>query len=311
MKIKDFQEKMNINLPLLLTKCVKGSTNSGEPYLSLTLQDDTGYAEGKVWSVKPSTEANCVVGEVVNITGSVNRYQNALQLKIVEVERLPQDSIDVLEYLPEPAISPSDLKGYIGKVAESITNGILRNIVTALLERYESRFYSYPAASRNHHDCPSGLALHTKGMLELAAKLIEVYPSINQDLLYSGVILHDLGKVVELTGPIATEYTTEGKLLGHISILQSEVYEIAKTKGWHESEEVMLLRHMILSHHGELEFGSPVLPMIVEAEILRFIDNIDARMNMLDKALSTVEKGGFTPRIFPLENRSFYKPKGD
>ncbi|MEG0290377.1 MAG: HD domain-containing protein, partial [Erysipelotrichaceae bacterium] len=123
-----------------------------------------------------------------------------------------------------------------------------------------------------------------------------------------GVLVHDLGKLIELSGPVITEYTLEGKLLGHISIMQAKLTSVAKEQKI-EGEEVTLLRHMILSHHGVYEYGSPVLPMIPEAEILYFIDNMDARMNTMEKALNQVEPGEFTPRIFALENRMFYKSK--
>jgi 3'-5' exoribonuclease len=121
--------------------------------------------------------------------------------------------------------------------------------------------------------------------------------------------LHDLGKVIELSGPILTEYTLVGKLVGHISIMQSKVTEVANALGYGDTEQLTLIRHLILSHHGEYEFGSPVLPLIMEAEILNYIDNIDARMNMFSKAFASVEPGNFTQRLFALENRLFYKPK--
>ena len=125
---------------------------------------------------------------------------------------------------------------------------------------------------------------------------------------FAGITLHDLGKTVELSGPVVPEYTIEGKLLGHISISQAMIKEMADKMNI-EGEEVTLLQHIILSHHGKNEFGSPILPQIKEAEVIYLIDNMDARINMLDKALETVEPGGFSKRVFALENRAFYKPK--
>lgn len=145
-------------------------------------------------------------------------------------------------------------------------------------------------------------------MLRQAKALCDIYPILNRSLLYSGIILHDLGKVKELSGPVATSYTVEGNLLGHISIVSDEIAQVAKEHNI-EGEEVLLLRHLVLSHHGKLEYGSPKLPMVKEAEILHFIDNIDARMMMFEKHLKKVDKGQFTERIFALENRQFYKPE--
>ena len=162
---------------------------------------------------------------------------------------------------------------------------------------------------KNHHDFVGGLATHVLGMLDLAEMLAAQYPILNRDLLVSGVFLHDLGKLQELSGAIVPSYTMEGRLLGHISLFQAEVAKIAASLGIEDCEEVTLVRHMILSHHGVYEYGSPVLPMIPEAEVLHLIDNLDARMNTIEKALNATEEGAFTPRIFALENRSLYKSK--
>jgi 3'-5' exoribonuclease len=145
-------------------------------------------------------------------------------------------------------------------------------------------------------------------MLRTAEALCDIYPSLNRSLLYSGIILHDIGKVKELSGPIGTTYTTEGNLIGHIVIAVEEITKIAEELEI-DGEEVLLLKHLILSHHGKLEYGSPKVPMLKEAEILHFIDNIDARMMMMDKHLEKTDEGTFTERIFPLENRNLYKPE--
>lgn len=126
-------------------------------------------------------------------------------------------------------------------------------------------------------------------MLRQAKALCDIYPILNRSLLYSGIILHDLGKVKELSGPVATTYTVEGNLLGHISIISDEISQVAKEHNI-EGEEVMLLRHLVLSHHGKLEYGSPKLPMVKEAEVLHFIDNLDARMMMFEKHLKKSRK---------------------
>ena len=158
----------------------------------------------------------------------------------------------------------------------------------------------------------SGLEYHTLSMLNIAKFLCDLYPVLNRTYLYAGIIAHDFGKVLELSGVVATTYTTYGKLLGHINIAYGEI-ELAASELNIETEEeresVMILQHLILSHHGKYEFGSPKLPLTKEAEVLNFIDNMDARIVTLEKALQDVEPGNFTPRIFSLENRQFYKPK--
>jgi 3'-5' exoribonuclease len=146
-------------------------------------------------------------------------------------------------------------------------------------------------------------------MLRLAKALVALYPSLDKNYLYAGVILHDLGKIEELSGVLATEYTVKGKLLGHISILHSQIQKIAEEINEQDSEQVIILEHLVLSHHGKLEYGSPILPQTKEAEILTFIDNIDARMEIMNNVLESVEPGNFSQKVFSLENRSLYKPK--
>ena len=133
--------------------------------------------------------------------------------------------------------------------------------------------------------------------------------SLDKDYLIAGVIIHDLGKIEELSSPVVTEYTKAGKLLGHISIIDARLLQVGKDLGLEDSEELLLLRHMALSHHGQMEYGSPVRPETLEAEMLNLVDNIDARINTIDKALSEIKEGEFTPKIFALENRVFYKHK--
>lgn len=311
MKIKDLKEKESFELQVLLQKCNSGVTNTGSPYLSLNLQDSSGSIEGKVWDAKPGIVEKCVTGEVITIKGTVNLYQQNLQLKITDVSRLDQSTIEIEDFIMAAPIESFKLKEGIEEAWVLIQNSIISKTVRDLLDKNEEKLYQYPAASRNHHDYFGGLAMHIRDMVKLALAVCEVYPSLNRDLLIAGVLLHDLGKIKELSGPIATEYTTEGKLIGHISLMQSEIAQYSIEHGLEDSEELLLLRHMILSHHGEYDFGSPVLPLIKEAEVLSFIDNIDARINMIDKALATVKPGEFAMRSYSLENRGFYKPKDE
>ena len=146
-------------------------------------------------------------------------------------------------------------------------------------------------------------------MLKVGEALCNIYPSISKDYLLAGIILHDLGKIEELTSPVVTEYTTQGKLLGHISIMDARLTQIGQQLHLEDSEELMLLRHKVLAHHGEYEFGSPVRPQTLEAEILTFVDNIDAKVNIIDKALSEIKEGEFSQKLFAMDNRVFYKHK--
>ena len=147
-------------------------------------------------------------------------------------------------------------------------------------------------------------------MVHLADSIGDIYPELNKSLLFAGIMLHDLAKVIELTGPENTEYTVRGNLIGHIALIDEEITKVLSELAIDDTkEDVIVLRHVILSHHGLLEYGSPVRPKIMEAEIIHMIDNIDAEMMMMTTALSRVSEGEMTGRIFAMDNRSFYKPK--
>ena len=242
--------------------------------------------------------------------GDIIKYNEDRQMKIIKIKIASTDANEQVKFLKSAPEDAGELIKEIYGYIDRIDNLKLHQLVKTIFNRYVDKLSIYPAASKNHHEYVSGLAYHTCSMLRIANAICELYPSLNKDLLFSGITLHDLGKTIELSGPVVPEYTVEGKLLGHISISQAIIKETADEM--HISgEEVVLLQHMILAHHGKNEYGSPVLPQIKEAEVLYLIDNMDARINMLDKALETVEPGSFSKRVFALENRAFYKPKID
>ena len=180
------------------------------------------------------------------------------------------------------------------------------------MDRYQDKLPYFPAAQRIHHAERSGLLHHTLGMLRLAKAVLPLYPQLNEDLLISGVIIHDLCKMEELDSDelgVVKDYTAAGLLLGHISIGVSRIGETAKDLGI-TGEPVLLLQHMLLSHHGEDMYGSPRKPMFPEAEVLHWLDILDARMNEIDTALSKVPPGVFSEKIWSLERR-LYQPQYD
>lgn len=307
--ISAFIESEKILTTLLVNVMNPGVTNNGAPYVSFTLQDKTGTIEAKLWDAKEEMLEGVKPGSVIQISGEVLRYKGVLQLRLYNLSLVNPTETNPADYVASTPLSDEYMHQRIDETLKSLTDPIIRKVTETVLSEYGDKFYSYPAAARNHHDFVGGLATHVIAMIDLANSFCELYPALNRDLLISGILLHDLGKVVELSGPILTEYTLVGKLVGHISIMQSKVNEVAEILGYADTEQVTLIRHLILSHHGEYEYGSPVLPLIMEAEILNYIDNIDARMNMFAKALGPIEEGTFTARIFALENRMFYKPK--
>lgn len=308
MFIKDFENAMEVSQFFLLDSVTKGVASNGKPYMTLILKDKTGSLEAKLWEVREEDYDHLKAGSLIFVNGVANEYRGKIQLKLNSY-RLKQDSddIDTSDFVQVAPLSQEEMIADLNSFLKEISNKKLKSITIELLNQYKKSFVTYPAAKSMHHDFYSGLIYHTVTMLKIARSLAAIYPSLNKSLLYSGIILHDLGKTIELSGPIATSYTLEGELLGHICIISDEISKCAEKLGI-EGEEVVALRHLVLSHHGKYEFGSPKLPQIKEAEILHFIDNIDARMQMFEKNLSNVEPGHFSERIFGLENRQFYVP---
>lgn len=305
MKIKELEDGFKGSIRVLLTSVGRGVTNKGAPYLSFTLQDNTGMMDAKYWNVPQELLDSYQAGQIIDVTGDVISHQKQLQFRIQKTS-VVEEEIEIAQFVPEGPIAKEELIEGVTTYLQQIKNTTIYTLVHAVFEKYEKDFFTYPAATKNHHDFVGGLATHVLGMLSLGDAICAQYPSLNRDLLIAGIFLHDMGKLTELSGAIIAEYTLKGKLLGHISIMQAELDKMADTLGIC-GEEVTLLRHMILSHHGVYEYGSPVLPMIPEAEMLYLIDNIDARMNTMEKALKQAQPGEFTQRIFALENRSLYK----
>ncbi len=308
-QVKDFTEGERVETNLLISGLVKGTTNSGAPYLSLVLQDASKSIDAKLWDVKPELEKQMEVGKVYDFDLEVINYKGKLQAKVLKVLPIPQSEINMDDFVFRSPVSKEALRTAVMEGVSMINNENLAKIVSSALNFYANAVYEYPAAARIHHNFIGGLATHTAGMIKMAVSLCSIYPQVNRDYLLAGVIVHDLGKIDEFTSPVVTEYSAQGKLLGHISIMDARLLQIGQRLGLEDSEELMVLRHMVLSHHGQFEFGSPVRPETLEAEMLNLIDNIDARVNTISKALDEIKEGEFTPRIMALENRIFYKHK--
>lgn len=310
MKIKAFESGLRLNIPLLINRVTRGVTNSGDPYLTITFQDDSGEIDGKLWKVTKEQQDSIQSGLIVNASIEVIDYRQGLQLRVHGVEIGDQSQYDLQEFVKSGIYTTEFLKSKVLESVALIENPTIKKLVEVSLDKVGEAFYQYPAATRNHHDFVGGLATHVFGMLELVKSICTIYPIYNQDLLIAGVILHDMGKVDEYTAPLLSEYSVQGKLLGHISIAHANFVSIASELGLENTEEALMIRHMILSHHGQLEYGSPVMPMFKEAEVLNIIDNLDARTNMFEKVYSDLGEGEFSTRVFALENRNFYKGKG-
>lgn len=293
---------------MLIKEATKGVTSNGKPFLTLILRDMSGEIEAKLWDAKPGDETIYTAEQIVYVTGDITQFRGKAQLRIYSIRPAQvTDGVQISDFIEKAPVEKEVLYEKIMEAIFEMENPNIQRIIRAFVKEYQDELLTYPAAVSNHHAYMSGLAHHIVNMLHLAREICKLYPDVNRDLLYAGIILHDLGKVKELSGFVTTSYTLEGKLIGHIPMMVEEIGLMAKQLKI-EGEEIIVLQHLVLSHHGKLEWGSPRPPLIREAELLHLIDLIDARMNTLNRALEYVEPGEFTEKLFALDNRSFYKP---
>ena len=208
--------------------------------------------------------------------------------------------------------SPLDIKTAekeIDKYVNKIDNKIIKDITKYLLDANYDKYYIYPAASKMHHAYVGGLAYHSIGMLHMSEGFIQNYDYLNKDYIYAGIILHDIGKAIELSGAVSTEYTVKGQLLGHLVIGAMDISNAAAHLGYSDTEEALILEHMLISHHGVPQFGSPKKPLTAEALVLWYIDTLDSKFRVLGDELAKIEEGQFTESIGVLDKSKIYKAK--
>lgn len=306
--IIDFNKGENMSLEVIIKRSDFRLAKNGKNFLSLVFEDKSGQIPGKYWDASEEDAKKYHVGAIVQLEGRRDLYQGKPQVNITRLGLLDPQTVDMAQFVQTAPMKKSDMEDEFEDVFLQITNGAWNRIVRYLFKKYHDRFFISAAAKSNHHDFQGGLAYHTLSMVRLAEKVADLYPQINRALLIAGACLHDFGKIVELTGNLDIEYTFEGNMLGHITIVDEEIVQDATDLQINlESEDMILLRHMILSHHGLLEYGSPERPKLLEAEVLHNIDMMDASINMITKALTKTENGKFSERVFGLDNRSFYK----
>ena len=284
---------------------------NGKKFIAFTFQDTSGTIDGKFWDASEEEIQRFAAGKVVALQGKREVYNGNPQVKIMHLRLTKIDEPgEPTLYMERAPLKKEAMEEEINKTLFEITNPNWNRIVRFLLNKYQKEFFDFPAAKRNHHAFASGLAYHTVSMLRLGKAIVAEYPELNSSLLYAGIILHDLGKVLELSGPMSTEYTLAGNLVGHLVLVDEEIVKACIALKFDENkEDIVVLRHMVLSHHGLLEYGSPVRPRIMEAEILHQIDNLDASMQMMLTSIRQTTPGEYSDRIFGMDNRSFYVPK--
>lgn len=307
--VKEIKKGSNIeNFYLVKSGNIKVSSNDKQ-YGDYTLADSTGEINAKLWDVADPNECP-QIGTIIKVKGLVTEWQGVLQLRIDKFRAANEkDNYDIMQIIPSAPEDPDDMLSVIKEYVNKIKNNQIKQLVIRVLKKYAPYLRLHPAALKNHHSIRSGLLYHTTTMLKLSDGIMPIYPFLNSDLVYAGVILHDICKTTEIEATeagIAVEYTTQGLLVGHIPQGVASVSQAAEELGV-DSEIAYMLEHMILSHHYEPEFGSPRRPMFPEAEILHYLDMIDTRMYDMQNVLESQEPGTFSQNIWLLHNRKLYK----
>ncbi|KUO59252.1 MAG: CMP-binding protein [Gracilibacter sp. BRH_c7a] len=309
-KLNDFKIGESFMAFFLIRKAECKNTNNGSRYLDLLFGDSSGEITARMWDCTPEDEKQLIKNTLVKVKGNVVEWQGKKQVKVDKIRpAIEEDGVNINEFIPVAPISSEDMYDELFQYTLKIKDKKTREMVQLIIAESGERLLTHPAAVQNHHAIKSGLLYHTLTMLQAGEKIAEIYTFLNKDLLFSGIILHDIAKINEIDANklgLATDYTAEGQLLGHI-IQGIKRIEKAANKVGLDEESSILLQHMILSHHYEPEFGSPKKPMIPEAEVLHYLDILDARMFDMQKALGEVQPGEFTDRIWVLNNRKLYK----
>lgn len=293
----------------LLKEAYQKVSSNGKPFLSAVIADKTGTIDVKVWDYSGPVGAPEDIGRIIKVRGDVSEFKGSPQLSLSNVRMaLPEDSCDTSRLVAVAPIDQDQTLAEVRGLIASLEDPDYRLVAQTMLDRHLEAFRSIPAAKSVHHSFLSGLLMHTGNMLKLADFLAGLYPQIiDRNLLVTGTLLHDFAKETEFQFSdlgIVTDYSLKGQLLGHLVMGAQEVAAVCRELGTPE-EKSLLIQHMILSHHGEPEFGAAVRPSFAEAELLSYIDLVDSRMEIYAEALPAVPEGTFSSRIFALDKRIY------
>lgn len=307
MHINSLKQSEAITAVLMVKRFEIKTSKNAKEYLDLVFADKTGEISAKMWDV--GADVSSLKDEMfLKVSGMTEMYNHSLQLRVDKLEKADPSASEIADLIETAPFPPNKMYDKIIEVLRTIENEQIRLLTLSIFESKKEKLMYYPAAKGFHHTTKGGLLHHIYTMLRCASVLLDIYAYLNKDLVYAGVVLHDIGKLREMTASeygVITDYTAEGNLIGHIISGICEIHEVAKTLNT-DPEISLLLEHMLLSHHGIPEYGSPKPPMFGEAELLHYLDVLDARMNQFEKAAASVSKGTFSSKVPSLDKRMVY-----
>ena len=281
----------------------------GAAYLDMVLCNQQGEINGKLWDYSELIHGEYAPGDMVKIRGYITQFAGSDQLRVEKIRPVnDNDGVSVADFVPSAEYSGEMMLGQVMNIIAAVKDEQLKSLTYALVKEREKELLFWPAAFKLHHAMRGGLLYHTLSIIRLAEGVCRLYPAVDRDLLMCGIIVHDLCKIDEFeisSAGLASGYSVKGELIGHLVMGAMKIEMKARELGISD-ETAMLLQHMVISHHGEPDFGAAVRPMFLEAEILSQLDTLDATVYEIASAVESVETGEFTPRQWALDNRKLY-----
>ena len=311
--IKDIRAGDLVDDIFVLSEKTMAQKRDGNNFLNITVSDKTGNIKGVIWDRVDDISAGIASGDFVQVQGTVSEYKGILQLVVKKMASIPADSVNPSDFLPATRRDIDKMFLRLLKITASMKAEHLKKLFEAFFNDtdFVRKFKNAPAAKKMHHAYIGGLLEHTLSMALLADRIVEHYSGVDRDLLLAGAILHDIGKIREFNYKYSIDYSDEGRLLSHIVIgimmLDEKLEEIEEFP----QDQAVLLRHMIVSHHGTREFGSPEPPKTIEAVLLNYIDEIDSKVNGIRDFMTTEDPNESWTSYHRLLGRHFYRGKGD
>lgn len=311
--VSGIKDRDPVNTVFLVKDKILAMAKNGKPYMNLRLMDKSGDIEAKVWDNTELLDKQFDKDDFVKVRGKASVYMNKMQVVIAEIVKVPEEQVVLADFLPESLRDGAEMRQELISAVAALNNPHLRGLMEAFLadEPFMGLYCQAPAAKGMHHVYLGGLLEHSLSLVKLAKTIVPLYGGINEDLLVVGALLHDVGKIYEMSFGRAFDYTDAGKLLGHITIGVELVDEKIRTVEGFPRELALLLKHMLLSHHGQYEYGSPKRPKTVEATILNYLDDMDSKINGIQAhiAKETASTSRWTAH-HRLYDRYFFKSNG-
>ncbi len=292
----------------LVKSCEVKSSKNGSKYLDIVLADKSGEISAKLWDYQEGLHKDIVANVIVKVRGQEQSYNGKPQFKIDRIRLITaSDDVNIADYIPSSGYDAAFLSALLHAEIDGVKDEGLHALLKAVFEEYGERMCEIPAAFRLHHAIRGGLAVHTLSIVQMAKAAALLYPAIDRDLLIAGALLHDVAKIEEFvvaqTG-LVSGYSLKGELLGHL-VMGAMIVERAAEKTGLDEKTKYYVQHMLLSHHGDPQFGAAVRPSFLEAEVLSSLDMLDAKVYEIENAITTVEPGSFSARQWALDDRKF------